>query len=55
MKHSDDKAPLMMELWGIQSTLLMQLLPGSLWPRVVAPDRVQSMGLRELNCILMLN
>ena len=30
-------------------------LSGLLWPRVVAPDRVLSMGEIELNCILMLN
>ena len=30
-------------------------LPGSLWPGVIAPDRVLSMGQIELNCILMLN
>ena len=28
------------------------LLPGPLWPGVVAPDRVLSMGQIELNCML---
>ena len=32
------------QLWGMRSTPLLQLLPGSLWPGVVAPDRVLSMG-----------
>ena len=36
----------MLELWGMRSTL--SLLPGSLWPGVVAPDRVLSMGQIEL-------
>ena len=38
----------MLKLWGIQSILLLPLLPGSLWPGVVAPDRVPSMGQIEL-------
>ena len=42
----------MLGLWGILSTPLLSSLPG---PRVVAPDRVKSMGQRELNCALMLN
>ena len=39
-------------LW---STLSLPLLPGLLWPVVVAPDRVLSMGQIELNGVLMLN
>ena len=31
------------------------LLPGPLWPWVVAPDRVLSVGQIELNCVHMLN
>ena len=46
---------LMLELWGIWSSSLLSLLPGSLWPGVVAPDNVQSMGQIKLNCVLMLN
>ena len=38
----------MLELCGMPS------LPGPLLPRVVAPERVLSMGQRELNCVLML-
>ena len=36
----------------MRSTPLLPSIPGSLWPRVVTPDRVQSMGQIELNCIL---
>ena len=40
----------MVELWGMWSTPLLLLLPGPLWPRVVTPNRVLSMGQIELNC-----
>ena len=47
---------MMLELWGMRSTLSVPLLPGSLWHRVVAPDRVLlSMDQIELNCVFMLN
>ena len=39
---SGGEVPVMLELWGMR-------------PRVVAPDRAQSMGKIELNCVLMLN
>ena len=45
----------MLELWEMQSSPSLQLLPGPLWPRVVAPDRVLSMGQNKLNCALMLD
>ena len=45
----------MLELWGIWSTPSLPSLPGPLWPGVVAPDRVLSMGKIELNGVLMLN
>ena len=45
----------MLELWGMGSTSLLPSLPDLLWPRMVAPDRVLSMGQIELNCLLMLN
>ena len=45
----------MLELWGMWSAPLWPSLPGSLWPGVVAPDRVLSMGQIEVNYILMLN
>ena len=43
-KQSDGEAPMILELWGIQSSPLLQSLPDLLWPGVVAPDRVLSMS-----------
>ena len=43
-KQSDGEVPVMLELWGMQSTHSLLSLPGPLWPRVVAPDKVLSMG-----------
>ena len=45
----------MLELWGMQSIPLLPLFLGPLWPKVVAPNRVLSMGQIELKCVLMLN
>ena len=45
----------MLELWGMWSTPSLPSLPGPLWPRVVAPDRVLFMGEIKLICILTLN
>ena len=45
----------MLELWGMWSTPSMPLLPGPLWPGVVAPDRVLSNGQIEPSSVLMLN
>ena len=45
----------MVDLWGMQSTPSMPLLPDPLWAGMVAPDKVLSMGQIELNCLLMLN
>ena len=39
----------------MQSTPSLPSFPGPLWLRVVAPDRVLSMGQIELNCIHKLN
>ena len=50
-KQSDSEVSVMLELWGKWSTPSLPLLPGPLWPGVVAPDRVLSMGQIELNCI----
>ena len=33
-----------LELWGMRSTPSLPLLPGRLWPGVVAPDRALSLG-----------
>ena len=53
-KQSDGEVPVILEHWGIQSTPSLTSLPGPLWARVVALDKVLSMGQIELNCILML-
>ena len=45
----------MLELWGMWSNPSLPLLPGPLWLRVVALDRILCMGQIELNCIHMLN
>ena len=37
-KLSDGEAPVIQELWGMWSTLLLPSLPGPLWPGVVASD-----------------
>ena len=47
-KQSDGEAPVMLELWGMQSTPLLPLLPGPFWLGVVASDRVLSMDQIEL-------
>ena len=49
-KQSDVEAPLMLELWRMQSTPLLPSLPGPLWPGMVASDRFLSMGQIEWNC-----
>ena len=38
----------MLEFWGMRITPSLPLLPGPLWPGMVAPDRVLSMGQIEL-------
>ena len=43
-KLPDGETPLMLELWGMWSTPSWLLLPGPLWPGMVAPDRALSMG-----------
>ena len=53
-KQSDGEVPVMLELWGMQSTPSLPSLPGRLWPGVVAPERVLSMGQIEQDCVLML-
>ena len=54
-KQSDGEAPVMLEFWEMCSTSLLPSLPDPLWFRVVALDRILSMGQIELNCMLMLN
>ena len=55
MTLNNGEVPVMLEVWGMRSTPLLPLLPGPLWPGVVALDRVLSMGQIELNSVLMLN
>ena len=43
-KQSDSEVPVMLELWGMRSTPSLPILPGPLWPGMVAPDRALSMG-----------
>ena len=43
-KQLDCEVPVMLELWGMQSTSLLPSLPGSLWLGIVAPDRALFMG-----------
>ena len=40
-KQSDVETSIL-ELWWMWTTRLLPLLPGSLWPRTVAPDRILS-------------
>ncbi len=54
-KQFDGEVPVMLKLWGMWSTPSLPSLPGPLWPGVVVPDRIISMGQIELKCILMLN
>ena len=37
-KQSDGEVPVMQGPWGIRSTPSLPLLPGPLWPGMVAPD-----------------
>ena len=46
--QSDGEAPIMMELWRMRCSLSLPLLPGPLWPGVVAPDRIFSMSVIEV-------
>ena len=45
----------MLELWGMQSTPSLPLLPGPLWSGVIASERVLSMGQIELCTCAKLN
>ena len=54
-KQSEGEIPVMLELWGMQSTPSLPSFPGPLWPGVEAPDWFLSMDPIELNCVLMLN
>ena len=47
-KQSDDEVPVMLELWGMQSTSSLSFLPGPPWPWVVAPDNCPIYGLSRI-------
>ena len=49
------KDPVMFELWVMEITLLLPSLPGPVWPRVVALDRILSIGQIELKCVIIQN
>ena len=49
-KQYDDEASVMWEFWGMRSTILLPLLPGQLWPEVLAHDRILPMIQIELKC-----
>ena len=51
-KQSDAEVPVMLELWGMRSISSLPSTSGQIWPGVVAPDRVVSMGQREVNCVM---
>ena len=55
IKQSESEDSEIMELWEMQITPSFPLLPGSLRPVVVAPDRFLPMGHIELNYVLILN
>ena len=42
-KQFDGEVPVMLELWGMWNTPSLPLLPGPLWPAIVAPDITLSM------------
>ena len=54
-KQSDGEAPVVLELWGIWNTSSLPLLPGPLWPGVVAPDWVLSMGQIEQTILTVIS
>ena len=43
-KQRYGEVPVMLDLWGMQSTPSLPLLPSPFWHGMVVPDRVLSMG-----------
>ena len=50
-KQFDSEVPVLQEIWRTWSAPSLPLLPNSLWPGVVVPERVLSMGQIELKCV----
>ena len=46
-KQSDGEVPAVLKLWGMWSTPSLPSLPGTFWPRVVAPDKGPIYGLNR--------
>ena len=46
-KQSDGEVPAVLEIWGMRSTPSLPLLPGPLWPGVIAPDKGPIYGLNR--------
>ena len=55
LNKCNDEVPISLELWGVRSSPSLAPLPGPLWPGMVAPDRILSIGPIELKYILVLN
>ena len=54
-KKTHGEVPVILELWGMRSTLLSLSLPAPVRPGEVAPDRVLLLSQIELHCVLMQN
>ena len=46
-KQSDGEVPVILKLWGMQSTPSLPSLPGPFWSGVVAPDKGPNYGLNR--------
>ena len=47
IKQSDEEVQVKLDLWGMQSIPSLLSLPGLLWARMVAADKVLSIGQME--------
>ena len=54
-KQSDGEVPVVLELWRMRSTPLLPLLPGPLWPGVVAPGKGPIYGLNRTKLCFLHN
>ena len=54
-KQSDVEVPAVLDLWGMQSTPSLPLLPGPLWPGVIAPDRRCFQDLFKMACSIIVS